>query len=167
MKNSRFTVAIHIMSVISFLEEAFPGELVKSHQIADSVNTSPIVIRRSLAKLRQAGLVEIYGGATGGSKLAKHPDEISLLDVFRAVEEEDLFAMHPNQPSQSCPVGATIAPVLNGVYKEVDRAIGTALKGKTIGDLYQNMKSTFLEAQNTSLEDMKKGWEARIAQQKN
>jgi len=160
MKNSRFTVAIHILSVISLLEEVFPGELVKSHQIADSVNSSPVVIRRSLGKLRKAGLVEMYGGAKGGAQLAREPHQITFHDVFRAIEDEELFAMHPNQPSQTCPVGSTITPVLQAVYEEVHGAITVTLQNKTIGDIYQEMRSIFCERHGVSLAEMQE--KARI-----
>ncbi len=154
MKNSRFTVATHILSVITLSEGALPGEPVKSHQIAESVNTNPIIIRRILGKLREAGLVEIYGGASGGARLARQPEQISLLDVYRAIEEDDLFAMHPNKPAQSCPIGATIKPVLTEVYDEVDKAIEDVLKDVTIRDIGQKMQAKFAKMNNVTLEDI-------------
>ena len=155
MKNSRFTVAIHILFVVSLIEEIFPGESVKSHQIAESVNTNPIIIRRILGKLRQAGLVEIYGGATGGTRLARNPDQISLRDVYQAIEEDELFAMHPNVPSQTCLVGSTIKPILAEVYDEVDRAIEDVLENMTIGDMYRKMRDRYAKMNKITLDDMK------------
>ncbi len=155
MKNSKFTVAIHALSVIALLEEVFEGDLVKSHQIADSVNTSPVVIRRTLGKLRRAGLIEVAGGATGGARLARDPHQITFHDVFLAIEDDELFSMHPSEPSQTCPVGSTITPVLQGVYDEVDHAIGATLQDKTIGHVYLEMKNAFCQQHGISPPEMR------------
>ena len=58
MKNSRFTVATHILALLMLTEERRPGEPAKSHIMAGSINTNPIVVRRILKQLRDAGLVE-------------------------------------------------------------------------------------------------------------
>ena len=148
--------------MITLLEELFPGELVKSHQIAASVNTSPIVVRRILGKLRQVGLVEVHGGATGGARLARRADQISLLHVFQAIEDEEFFAMHPNEPSRTCPVGATIAPVLQEVYENVDSAITAVLKDRTIGEIYREITNTYCEVRGITPEQMRRMGQERL-----
>ena len=155
MKNSRFTVATHILTVLSLIDQIFPGEPVKSHQIAESVNTNPIIIRRILGKLRKVGLVEVQGGATGGTRLARDPDQISLLDVYLAIEEDELFAMHPNVPSETCPVGSTIKPILAEVYSEVDDAVEGVLKDMTIGDMFRKTRARYTESNNITVEQMR------------
>ena len=163
MKNSRFTVATHILAVLSLFEELFPGEPVASHQIADSVNTNPIIIRRILGQLRQAGLVEIHGGASGGTRLARHPDRISLLDVYQAIEEDQLFALHPNEPSKSCPVGSTMTPLLAEVYDEVDGVIESVLVNRTIGEMYREMRTSYTDSNQITVEDMLEMGQIRFA----
>jgi DNA-binding IclR family transcriptional regulator len=51
--NSRFAVAVHVLSLMAWSDE----EPLKSEQVAESVNTHPVVIRRMLVDLAQAGLV--------------------------------------------------------------------------------------------------------------
>ena len=59
--------------------------------LAGSVNVNPVIIRNTLGQLKSAGLVNVKAGE-GGASLAKNPENISLLDVFDAVEkEESLF----------------------------------------------------------------------------
>ena len=143
MKNSRLTVAIHILSVLRYFEEYSPGRLVKSHEIAVSVNTSPVVIRRILGALRDAGMVEIKGGASGGASLARSAEDISLCDVYQVMEDEDIFAMHANTPSTVCPIGSNIKPVLSDFYNRLAGTIGNELKQVNINDLYKKMTSEF------------------------
>ena len=58
-------------------------EPLKSEQVAESVNTNPVVIRRMLLELAEAGLVVSQTGSLGGSKLANDPSKTTLLDVKR------------------------------------------------------------------------------------
>lgn len=98
MINSRLAVAIHILSLISMDEKA------SSEIIADSVNTNPVVVRRMISLLKKADILTSRAGVPGAS-LKKDPADISLLDVYRAVQkQEELFAVHEN-PNPKCPVG--------------------------------------------------------------
>jgi len=154
MKNSRFTVATHILSILSFMEKVRPGTTVKSHEIAESVNANPVIIRRILAKLRDAGLVQIQGGSSGGARLNRNPEQITLLDVHRAIDEEQIFALHTNMPSEKCPIGSTIKSALAEVFGEIDSAIDNVLTTKTISDLVLNMQAHYAKNENMSLEEL-------------
>ncbi len=108
--SSRFTVAVHILSLVAIER----NELCTSEWIAESVNTNPVVIRRVIGKLRDAELVQVRRGV-GGATLQKPLEEITLLDVYRAVDvvdEGELFQMH-DKPNPNCPVGANIEAVLD------------------------------------------------------
>jgi Rrf2 family protein len=65
---------------------AEPEAQQTSEEIARKLNTNPVVIRRVLSLLRQAGLVTSHKGPSGGSKLAKSGKAIRLGDIYRAVE---------------------------------------------------------------------------------
>src|SRR5205085_3297837 len=95
--------------------------------IAGSVNTNPVVIRRILSQLSQARLVSSQTGATGGTRLAKRPDEISLCAVYKAVSCGEVFALHAKSPNQDCPIGRNIESVLCNLQKEIDRTVGEKL----------------------------------------
>lgn len=58
---------------------------VTSDFLASSINVNPVIIRRILAQLRDAGLIEVKRG-TGGAAVIKPLNEITFLDVYRAVE---------------------------------------------------------------------------------
>jgi Rrf2 family protein len=136
MTSSRFAVAVHILTLMAWSDD----EPVKSEHVAKSVNTNPVVIRRLLCELAQASLVVSQTGSAGGSKLARRPDEITLLDIFEAVECPGVFSLHRQQPSRRCPVGVNIETVLGNVLEEVDTAVEQVLTKITIKDVVSRLR---------------------------
>ena len=112
-----------------------PGERLTSELIAGSVGTNPVVIRRQLALLREAKLVESKGARGGGWVLARRPDSIKLSQVRDALGEEASFRMHVNDPSPNCAVGQNVRRVLAVVYEDAENAVRRSLQTRTIQDL--------------------------------
>ncbi|MEH7451014.1 MULTISPECIES: Rrf2 family transcriptional regulator [Bacillaceae] len=130
--SSRFTVAVHILSLVTIENSA----LCTSEWIAGSVNTNPVVIRRVMGKLKNAGLIQVRRG-TGGASLHKPLNEITLLDVYRAVEvveEGELFQFH-EKPNPNCPVGANIQAVLELILNRAQEAMEKILDEITMEEL--------------------------------
>lgn len=133
--SSRFSMAVHILSLASV--SAAP---CTSEYIAGSINTNPVVVRRITGYLKKAGLVEVRPG-TGGTVLLKDADEITLLDIYRAVEaagDGDLFHFHEH-PNPDCPVGASIESALRARMREAQRAMEQKLAGVTLKQLIGEM----------------------------
>ncbi len=129
--NSQFAVALHILTIIAKNN----GEMVKSEYIADSVNTNAVVIRRLLCNLQEANLVASQKGATGGTRLSKSAEEISLNDIYEAVAHGDVFSLHPSKPNQDCPVGKNIESVLCNLQKIIDRTIEEKLVKYSLAEI--------------------------------
>jgi Rrf2 family protein len=146
--NSRFAVAVHVMSLMAWSGE----EPLKSDQVADSVNTNPVVIRRMLLELAEAGLVVSQTGSLGGSRLAGDPAKTTLLDVYQALECGGVFSLHRQPPSRECPVGVNIETVLGDVLQEVDSAVEAVLSKITINDVVQRLKPCTATTTNKSTE---------------
>src|SRR5512139_1910672 len=110
---SRFTMALHALGMIAWEGERARGKPVTSATLARSINTNPVVVRRVLADLRRAGLVETRRGVGGGVVLARPASRISLRCVWEALEgQEQLFGRHPSGPNPHCPVGRCVAAYL-------------------------------------------------------
>ena len=146
--NSRFAVAVHVLTLMAWSGE----EPLKSDQVADSVNTNPVVIRRMLLELAEAGLVVSQTGSLGGSRLAGDPAKTTLLDVYQALECRGVFSLHRQPPSRECPVGVNIETVLGDVLTEVDSAVEAVLAKITISDVVQRLKPCVGSATNTQVE---------------
>lgn len=129
--SSRFAVAVHILTLLQLQE----GEPVTSEYIAGSVNTNPAVVRRLLSMLAQAGLTTSRLGAGGGALLARPADRITLLEVYQAVEDGHLFAMHHEAPNPRCLVGRNIQGALERTVDDAQRALEAELAGKTIAGM--------------------------------
>ncbi|MGA9767965.1 MAG: Rrf2 family transcriptional regulator [Blastocatellia bacterium] len=135
--SSRFAVAVHVLALMAYYE----GEAVKSDDLACSVNTNPVVIRRILCALSKAHLVTSQTGATGGSKLARRPEGITLLEVYRAVESEMMFSRHRQRPDRHCPVGRNIESALEHVFDKVDVGLQQVLSKISVQDVLARMGS--------------------------
>src|SRR5687768_13617838 len=102
--NSQFSMAVHILALMAGTN----GLSLKSEYVAKSVNTNAVVIRRLLSRLAHAGLVISQTGSSGGTKLAKTPEQITLREIYKAVACGEIFALHGRAPDQNCPVGRNI-----------------------------------------------------------
>ncbi|WCK55082.1 Rrf2 family transcriptional regulator [Aneurinibacillus sp. Ricciae_BoGa-3] len=134
--STRFSIAVHILSLIAVSSNDCTGDF-----IASSVNTNPVIIRRIMGMLKKAGLLEVRAGV-GGASLLKNPEQITLLDVYRAVnvtEENQLFRIHEH-PNYQCPVGRNIELVLQSELKEAQSAMEQRLAQTTLSQLTARFK---------------------------
>ena len=131
--SSRFTIALHILTWMAMVAQK--QKIVTSDQIAASVNTNPVFIRRILGLLEKAQLVIVQHGTGAGWRMARSPEAISLLDVYQAVEQTPLFEMHYSQPNQACPVGRGIQPALKRFYEEAENALKQQLAQTTVAQV--------------------------------
>jgi len=133
--NSRFRTAMHALAVIAYVEE----RQATSDRIAASVATDATVVRRLLALLRDAGLVVALEGRTGGYALARSPQRISLLDVYRAVGSDRLFPMPERSPNPGCPVGAHFHAVLDTPLDAAHAALEQRLSQTNLAEVMRDI----------------------------
>lgn len=134
--SSRLTVAIHTLMCI----ENFDGEYkVTSDFIASSVNVNPVIIRKILGQLREAGIVSVDAGV-GGAHITAKPKDVSMLDIFLAVENADssLFHFHEN-PNPKCPVGSSVHAVLDEKLSEIQNAMEKQMASISLQSLFNEM----------------------------
>ncbi|MEN2666818.1 Rrf2 family transcriptional regulator [Listeria aquatica] len=134
--STRFSVAVHILTLV----DRNRGEQITSEEIAGSVGTNPVVIRRIMSLLKKAGLLHSSPGASV-TYLTRDPEEISLYEVYRAVEgEKQLFDMHQN-PNPNCFVGAHIQDALDDAFLNAQRKMEAELKKVSLQDIRASMES--------------------------
>ncbi|MFD1774763.1 Rrf2 family transcriptional regulator [Paenibacillus rhizophilus] len=129
--SSRFSIAVHMLSLIHVRTD-----LLTSEQIADSVNTNPVIIRQISRLLKKSGLLDVKRGS-GGAFLLKEAADISLYDVYKAVEvveEGELFHTH-DHPNPNCWVGANINQVLELILLKAQTAMEQVLREISIKEI--------------------------------
>jgi Rrf2 family protein len=141
---SRFTLAAHILGMLAWSDRA-RAKPVTSEEMARSINTNPVVVRRVLSDLRRAGLVDTKRGVGGGVTLARRADSITLRDAWEAVEEgEEIFGRHPSGPNPCCQIGPLVAEFMEEVYGRAERAMKDSLEEVTIASMSHEIEGRFL-----------------------
>lgn len=139
--SSRLPVAVHILLAIVEFEGK---EKTTSTFLAGSVNVNPVIIRNTLGQLKSAGLVTVKAGE-GGASLAKAPKDITLMDIFDAVEKEEaLFHFHES-PNPECPVGRNIHAVLDNRLFAIQESMQKKMVSITLQDLIDDMNDILLQ----------------------
>lgn len=133
--SSRLPIAVHILLAIVEFEGK---EKTTSTFLAGSVNVNPVIIRNTLGQLKAAGLVMVKAGE-GGASLAKETEDITLMDIFDAVEKEEaLFHFHEN-PNPKCPVGKNVHAVLDNKLLAIQETMREKMESITLQDLINDM----------------------------
>lgn len=134
-RTRRLSVALHVLAHLA--ERA--GTPRTSGDLARCVGTNPVVIRRTLAGLRDAGLVVSAAGPGGGWRLARDPGAISLGEVCRALGERLLFAVELAAPS-GCRVQAAVTGVLDDFLHDAEALLLERLDRVSIASLAEQVR---------------------------
>jgi DNA-binding IscR family transcriptional regulator len=98
------------------------------------------VVRRLFSALAEAGLARARLGQGGGFELARAADRVTLLDVYLAVEEADLFAAPRSTPNPGCVVGCHIQAALAPATERARRAMEEELARTSIADVARRVR---------------------------
>lgn len=133
--NTQFAIGVHVLTLLA----STPDGLQSSEEMADSVGSNPVHIRRVLGRLRRAGLVESRPGPHGGWRALKEPAKVRLGDVWRAVDEGgQVLGVHAANPD--CPVGREIQGELLSLDRRAAAALLAELDRETVADVLAKVK---------------------------
>ncbi len=135
-RNSHFALATHALIVLSIKTE----RPTTSSELATSVGTNPAFLRTLLGRLKKAGLVELKLGKGGGASLAVPAKNITLLEVYNAVNDEPAMTLHRCEPDAECLVGRNIVPVLEVLMRDIETAVESELAARTVADLARSVR---------------------------
>ena len=128
MSNTRFATAVHIMTLLA----DSPQDWLTSEWMAGSININPVMVRKELSILREAGLVISRQGKEGGSQLSRNAEAITIAEIYAAVKNTDVLGKKNQKPNPLCPVGKDINNHLNDLFKETDQLVMQFLGNKTL-----------------------------------
>lgn len=129
--NTQFSIAVHLMLALGY----GGGQQATSGELAKSINTSPSFVRRILAKLSKAGLVATTTGKSGSCLLAKKAEDISLLEIYKAVDAPQTFAIHDYPVQNSCRVSCNIEAVMKRVLERAQNSFEGSLGDTTLAEV--------------------------------
>ncbi|MEM1432209.1 MAG: Rrf2 family transcriptional regulator [Pseudomonadota bacterium] len=131
-RNSRLSLALHTLGHMA----GTPDRVRKSADIAAHAGTNPVVVRRVLGSLREAGLLLSESGHSGGWRLARPPEEITLADVYIALDER-LVAQDGDATPHDCAVAHALHGRVSSLMEELERTLVRKLSETTIVDLQE------------------------------
>ncbi len=128
MNNTRFATAVHIMTLLA----ESPQDWLTSEWIAGSININPVMVRKELGMLREAGLIVSRQGKEGGTQLARNAKEISISEIYLAVKNTEVLGKKNSNPNPACPVGKEINNHLKALFSETDQLVLNFLGDKSL-----------------------------------
>lgn len=140
-RDGKFSIALHILA---HLAEAGARPTI-SEELAAHLCTNPVVVRRSLAGLREAGIVAAVKGHGGGWTLARPAAAISLGDVYVALGERGDLLATPAPDPDGCVVAATVDRALDGFYAEAEALLQRRLAAISLADLTADFGRRYAE----------------------
>jgi len=136
MVNQQFATALHIMSVLAYIE----GRLVSSKELSKSLYANPVTVRRFVGLLAEVHLVETVRGPSGGVRLSKSPKAISLAEIYFATEPPPIVAKRETKGDPGCPVGCRMSALVSDLSNEIgDQVVGFLTK-VTLADFVEKLR---------------------------
>ena len=135
--NNQFSVGVHIMTALGDRH----GEELTSTHVTASVRAHEALVRRVLSKLVKAGLVRASRGRNGHSSLAKPPNKISLLDIYKAVDPPPVFSIHQYPEQKACPASCTHKEALQGILNDTQRDFENSLKKRMLSEMIDRARN--------------------------
>lgn len=136
--NIKCSSAIHVLLMIAMMPRT---QKITSEFLASSVGSNPVEIRKLLSSLKKADIIEVSRGS-GGAKLKKHPKDITLLEIYSAVDPtplENLIGIHTH-PAKQCPFGKNISRVLAEPYAQIGETVRREMDAITLEQLCHRLE---------------------------
>lgn len=130
MNNTRFATAIHIMTLLAKSTQ----DWLSSDFIAGSINVNPVIVRKEMGVLREAGLIESRKGKEGGCRLSKNSDLIRISEIYAAIKNSEILGKKNQNPNPKCNVGKDINQNLESLYNEADQMVFKFLDKRSLAD---------------------------------
>ena len=128
--NTQFAVGVHMLTLLA---DRGP-ELLSSAEMAASADANPVYVRRVLGRLRETGIVSSRPGVGGGWGLMRDPADITLGDIWRAIQADDrLLGLHQVNPR--CEVGQAIQRHLAAIDRRASAAVQSELDRITVAEM--------------------------------
>lgn len=128
--DSRLSRMLHVL-----LHLARRDDPMTSEAIGRMLGTNPVVVRRTMAGLRDAGYVRSEKGHGGGWAIAADLERVSLLDIHRAVGGPRVFAIGNEHPNPDCAVEKVVNEALEDALRDAEALLVARLGAVSLAEL--------------------------------
>ena len=129
-KDSRVSVALHVLLHMSEHRSA-----VTSEAIGTRMAMNPVVIRRTLGALREAGIVAAVKGHGGGWTITRDLRTVTIADVYEAIAPNSLFGIGPHDPETKCVIERAVNRAVGEALADAEALVMKRLRGVVVADL--------------------------------
>lgn len=137
-RDSRLSGILHVL-----LHMAQADGPVTSEVLALAMSTNPAVIRRIMAGLREAGYVRSEKGHGGGWTLATPLEQLTLLDIYRAIGNPTLLAIGLRNDNPECLVEKAVNSALSESFAEAEALLLDRFGQVTLADLNKTFAADY------------------------
>ncbi|QDE95848.1 Rrf2 family transcriptional regulator [Myxococcus xanthus] len=134
-RDSRLSVALHVL-----LHMEDMGPVVTSEAMGRLLKANPVVVRRTMAGLRDAGILTSVKGHGGGWSLARTLDTVTLGDVYEALGTPTLFSIGPHDESPGCLVEQAVNDALGKALDQAAALLMQHLRSTSVADLGRGVR---------------------------
>ena len=129
-RDSRLSGVLHVLLHIAEVDGP-----VTSEEMANAMQTNPVIIRRHMAGLRDAGFVRSEKGHGGGWTIARDLGAITLRDIYGALGKPALFGMGNRTEAPGCLVEQAVNAALNSAFQDAEALLLDRFAGVTLAQL--------------------------------
>jgi Rrf2 family protein len=133
-RDSRLSSMLHLL-----LHMGQAARPVRSEELATMLRTNPVLVRRTLAGLRERGLVSSEKGHGGGWVVARPLEDITLYDVYEGLGEPELFAIGHRSEQPGCQVERAVNGALDDTLAEAQALVLARLRAVTLAELAEDI----------------------------
>ena len=133
--DSRLSVTLHVL--LHMAERDTP---MTSAELAAHMGTHPVVVRRTMAGLRERGFVRSEKGHGGGWEIACDLANVTLKDVYDALGAPTLLAIGINLEHPACLVEQAVNRSLTAAFRDAEALLVTRLADVTLAELAEDFR---------------------------
>lgn len=133
--DTSFSTSIHICV---YLEKA-GKRLVNSNELAASIGTNPVVVRRIVSRLKEFGIIKVKVGLGGGYVLGRTASSISLWDIYLAMRKDNPFKLRVGNPEDA--VSSALPSALEETFADTEYAMKKPLGSTTVRQIAAKVSS--------------------------
>lgn len=138
-RDSRLSIILHAL-----LHMAAQARPMTSAELAVCMDTNPVVVRRTMAGLREAGIVRSGKGHGGGWTLGRELSDISLRMVYDALGAPPFFALGNHAESPGCLIEQAINQKLDATFLEAEALLIARLGEVSLEDIWSGIRDPFM-----------------------